>query len=71
MGISGQTNLLALNASIEAARAGDAGKGFSIVAEEIGALAGDTNNAANEIRKMSDGVVEAIQGLDTIAEQML
>lgn len=71
LSISGQTNLLALNASIEAARAGDAGKGFSIVAEEIGALAGDTNNAANEIRKMSDGVVEAIQGLDTIAEHML
>lgn len=71
LSISGQTNLLALNASIEAARAGDAGKGFSIVAEEIGALAGDTNNAANEIRKMSDGVVDAIQGLDMIAEQML
>ncbi len=71
LSISGQTNLLALNASIEAARAGDAGKGFSIVAEEIGALAGDTNNAANEIRKMSDGVVEAIQGLDTIAAHML
>lgn len=71
LSISGQTNLLALNASIEAARAGDAGKGFSIVAEEIGALAGDTNNAANEIRKMSDDVVEAIQGLDTIAEHML
>lgn len=71
LGISGQTNLLALNASIEAARAGDAGKGFAVVAEEIGTLAGNTNSAANEIQKMSKEVVEAIQGLDTLAEQML
>lgn len=71
LGISGQTNLLALNASIEAARAGEAGKGFAVVAEEIGALAGDTNNAANEIQKMSKDVVEAIQGLNQLADRML
>lgn len=71
LGISGQTNLLALNASIEAARAGEAGKGFAVVAEEIGTLAGNTNDAANEIQKMSKGVVEAIQGLDTLAGRML
>lgn len=71
LGISGQTNLLALNASIEAARAGEAGKGFAVVAEEIGALAGNTNDAANEIQKMSKDVVEAIQGLNQLADRML
>ena len=71
LGISGQTNLLALNASIEAARAGEAGRGFAVVAEEIGTLAGNTNSAANDIQKMSKEVVEAIRGLDTLAEQML
>lgn len=71
LGISGQTNLLALNASIEAARAGEAGRGFAVVAEEIGALAGNTNEAANEIQKMSKDVVEAIQGLNRLADRML
>ena len=71
LGISGQTNLLALNASIEAARAGEAGKGFAVVAEEIGVLAGNTNEAANEIQKMSKEVVEAIHGLGALADKML
>lgn len=71
LGISGQTNLLALNASIEAARAGEAGKGFAVVAQEIGILAGNTNDAANEIQKMSKEVVDAIRGLDALADQML
>lgn len=71
LSISNQTNLLALNASIEAARAGEAGRGFSVVATEIGELAGSTNNAANEIQKMSSDVVEAIQGLNSLADEML
>lgn len=71
LNISEQTNLLALNASIEAARAGEAGRGFAVVATEIGSLAGSTNEAANEIQKMSNDVVEAIQGLDQLADRML
>lgn len=71
LNISDQTNMLALNAAIEAARAGEAGRGFTVVAEEIGRLAGNTNDAANEIQTMSKDVVEAIQGLDNLAEQML
>ena len=69
--ISNQTNMLALNASIEAARAGEAGRGFTVVATEIGELAGSTNDAANQIQKMSSDVVEAIQGLNGLADQML
>ena len=69
--ITDQTNLLALNASIEAARAGEAGKGFAVVASEIGQLASDSAAAAEQIRKVSAAVIEAVSALANEAQNML
>ena len=55
--IASQTNLLSLNASIEAARAGDAGKGFAVVATEIGQLAVQSSQSAEEIKKIVEKLV--------------
>lgn len=63
LSISGQTDLLALNASIEAARAGAAGRGFMVVAEEIRLLAEDSKAAANRIQDINQVVTDAVHNL--------
>lgn len=66
--ITKQTNLLALNASIEAARAGDAGKGFSVVANEIRKLADKSQSASSEIGTIVDQVNQSIGASLEISE---
>jgi methyl-accepting chemotaxis protein len=69
--IARQTNLLALNASIEAARAGDVGQGFAVVAAEVKRLAERSGSAANEIREMAHKSVQTAAEAGSMIENIV
>lgn len=64
-GIANKTNMLGLNASIEAAKANEAGKGFSVVAQEIRKLSNSSNESINKIQAVLDTMLKSIERIST------